>query len=326
MARMLITGAAGFIGERLTRALVAAGDVGGADGVRRPITSLCLVDRRPPSPPPPAGMNIQTLAGDLSDGGFIADLAARDWDGIFHLAASLTLEAEREDGPAHAVNVEALRRLIEEARHRPRLIFASSIAVFGGTLPDTVDDTTPPAPETSYGTHKAMAELLIADASRKGRVDGRALRLPIVLTRPGAPSPAISDRVAAIVRDVLAGRDLAVPLAPETVIPVASVGSVVRSLIALHDLPPENLPARRFMNMPALSVSVAEMIEALKRMRTEGSDARIAFSPDEHMQAIVDGWPRRFVSRTASALGIGADRDFETLVRDYLDNGAGGGR
>lgn len=293
---MLITGADGFLGRRLTQALVA-----------RPNSDLTLVDRV-------AVDRSGILLGDLTDPAFVDHLAAQRFDSIFHLAASLTLDAEQDPAAAYAANVEPLRRLIDRSPGT-RIVFTSSIAVFGGALPDRVDDTIRSAPTTTYGAHKAINELLLADASRRGRIDGRALRLPIVLTRPGAPTPAVSDRVAAILREPLAGRDTICPLVPETRIPVASAGAVAAALVALHDLPAELLPESRVLNLPSLTVRVADMIAAVER---RGAAGRVTLAPDPALQAIVDGWPKQFVSEIATRLGLHADADLDALIEDHL--------
>lgn len=205
------------------------------------------------------------------------------------------------------------------AKAKPRFVFTSSIAVFGGTIPESVDDHLRPTPATTYGTHKAIVELLLADASRTGRVDGRSLRLPIVLIRPGAGTPAISDRVAAIVREPLAGRDVVCPLTPETCIPVASAAAVARALIDLHNLSADTLPPSRAMNLPSLTVSIAEMLDVIERRRLAGARVgRVTFMQDAAVQAIVDGWPKRFVSANASRLGLCSDPDFATIVTSHL--------
>ena len=294
--RILITGAAGFLGRRLARVLLA-----------QPGRSLTLVDRVALDHP-------AALAGDLTDPAFIDRLAAERFDSVFHLAASLTLEAEQDPAAAYTVNVEPLRRLIDRSPGT-KIVFTSSIAVFGGVLPDVVDDAVRAAPTTTYGAHKAINELLLADASRRGCIDGRTLRLPIVLTRPGAPTPAVSDRVAAILREPLAGADTACPLLPGTRIPVASAGAVAAALVRLHDLPGELLPGSRAMNLPSLTVSVAEMIAAVER---RGAAGRIALVHDQALQAIVDGWPRQFASAAATRLGLHADADLDALIEDHL--------
>lgn len=317
MTRVLITGAAGFLGRRLTRSLLRAGSLTDREGSRRPISQLCLADIVDVPAPEADGIAVEPRKGDLADPAFVAALARDGFDSLFHLASYLTLHAEQDPAAAYAVNVEALRRLIDGAEGCPKLVFTSSIAIFGGPLPDTVGDEVAPAPQTTYGSHKAINELLIADYSRHGRIDGRALRLPIVLTRPGAPQPAVSDRVAGIVREPLRGLDLAAPLAPETPVPIVSAGAAVAALAKLHDLPAEALPAKRAFNLPALTVTVAEMAAAVKRRGATGS---IGYAPDPKMQAIVDGWPTRFVSDQADRLGIAPDADLDALISDHLDH------
>ncbi|CAG9168549.1 NAD-dependent epimerase/dehydratase family protein [Cupriavidus respiraculi] len=316
--RVLITGAAGFIGSALREALYEAGRLNNAEGKAEPIDTLWLADRAPTPASPHAPFATRGLAGDLGDPAFVRELAALQADSVFHLAASLTLDAERDAASAYAVNVEALRGLIDQAIRRPRLVFASSIAVFGGALPDVVDDRMRAAPDTTYGTHKAIAELLLADETRKGRIDGRALRLPIVLIRPGSPTPTVSDRIAALVREPLAGRDAVCGLRADTRLPVASAHAVARALIALHDLPRDALPHGGAMNLPALTVSVADMVAAVGRHGGAAAAARIRHAPDPELQRIVDGWPREFVSCRATGLGLRADASIDEIVARHL--------
>jgi nucleoside-diphosphate-sugar epimerase len=316
--RVLITGAAGFLGKALTTALLARGALCDAQGVSRPITELLLADRAPVIVSNVGPIGVQALAGDLADATFVDALAQRRCDAIFHLAASLTLDAEQDAAAAYAVNVDAIRRLIEAGAAQAKLVFVSSIAVFGGVLPDVVDDTLRAAPATTYGTHKAIVELLLADYSRRGQVDARSLRLPIVLVRDGAPSPTVSDRVAAIVREPLAGRDVDCGLRPDTAIPVASSQAVAAALIALHDVPADDLPHGRALNLPALTVRVADMARAVERHGRHVPVGRIRFVPDPALQRIVDGWPSGFVSAHASRLGLQADASFDDLLTAYL--------
>jgi D-erythronate 2-dehydrogenase len=319
--RVLVTGAGGFIGSQLVRALLARGTLGG-----RPLSSLVLADAAPVSLRHDGPIAIRTECGDVSDGAFIRQLLEGGVDSIFPLAATLTTEAEADFGKGLRVNVLALVHLLEFLRtlgQRPRLVFASSIAAFGGALPDTVDDSVAHVPQTSYGTHKAIAELLINDYSRHGLIDGRALRLPVVLTRPGAPSPAVSDRVAAIVREPLMGRDLACPFDPATRMPVASVQRVAQALVALHDLPAAAFGDSRAMNLPALSVTVAEMLASVERLRGTRTLGKVTFAPDARLQAIVDGWPKRFVSERASRHGLRADTSFDEVIRSFLESQEG---
>jgi nucleoside-diphosphate-sugar epimerase len=316
--RVLITGAAGFIGTALRAALCEVGQLRHADCAAERIDTLWLADRVAAPVRPGEALTTRTLIGDMADPGFVQTLSALQADTIFHLAASLTLDAERDAGAAYAVNVESLRGLAERATRRPKLVFTSSIAVFGGALPRIVDDGLRCEPDTSYGSHKAIAELLLADYSRKGVVDGRALRLPIVLIRPGSPTPSVSDRIAAIVREPLAGRDAVCGLTPDTRLPVASAQAVARALIALHDLPRSALPHGGAMNLPALTVSVADMVAAVRRHGGAAAVARLRHEPDPALQRIVDGWPQEFVSARATELGLRSDASFDDIVARYL--------
>lgn len=316
--RILITGAAGFIGMALQRALVHRGSLSDASGILRPIDELVLADRAQVRLTGQASFLRTVLRGDVGDTGFVAELAAQGADSVFHLAASLTLETEQDEGTAYRVNVEALRQLIAGPRRSPRLVLASSIAAFGGVLPHTVEDGHRLEPDTTYGTHKAISELLLADGSRRGLVDGRALRLPIVLIREGASSPAISDRVAAIVREPLAGRETVCGLSPETLLPVASAHAVAEALIAVHELAPSQLPHGRAMNLPALTCSVGGMVDTLRRLGGTATADRVRFEPDASMQRIVDSWPRVFASAHASTLGLRSDASFDAIVEAYL--------
>jgi nucleoside-diphosphate-sugar epimerase len=321
--RVIVTGTSGFLGRRLAEALTAHGSLAGSDGRPRAITELVLVDRVPQPAPAAIGMTVRAIAGDMTDPALLDRLGREGFDSLFHLAASLTLEAERDPDRAWAVNVDPLRRLIAGAWGRPRVVFTSSIAVFGGTLPDSVDEDVRPAPLTSYGTHKAVNDLLLADASRHGRIDGRSLRLPIVLVRPGAPVPAISDQVAAIVREPLAGRPTVSRFDPDRALPVASAGAVVRALIALHETPETELPEGRAVHLPGLGVTPRDMVAALARRAGEAAAALVREEPDAAVQTIVAGWPRIFASRHAAQLGIAADAAFDAVIADHLADLAG---
>ena len=322
--RVLVTGAGGFVGGRLVSALLNELALTRAGGDAEQISELILTDRTD------AGLGafsgnprVRVEIGDFCEAEFRRALFVKRIDSIFHLAATLTTEAEADFARGLQVNLLGVIDLLEDCRsggHRPRFIYPSSIAAFGGPLPDRVDDKVPQTPQTSYGTAKAVAELLINDYSRHGFVDGRVLRLPFVLIRPGAPNPSVSDRVASIVREPLHGMDVACPLDPETKIPVASVRCIAAALIKLHEVPADRFGHTRAMNLPSLTVTVAEMIEALDGFDYPGPRGKVRWERNDQLQAIVDGWPNCVVSEEASRLGIRSDASFTEILRAYVED------
>ena len=322
--KVLITGAAGFIGGHVVSALLARGRLRDADGEERAVEEIVLADAvQPPARATAGPVPIRAVTGDFRDPDFPSRLLEGGVDSVFHLAAALTIDAETDFERGMEVNVLGLVRLLEACRalpRAPRLVFASSMAAFGGPLPETVDDTVVQTPQTSYGAHKSIGELLLNDYARRGYVDARALRLPVVMTRPGAPTPTVSDRIAAIVREPLLGRDVACPLAESTRMPLASVQRVAQALLAVHDLPRSAFGHTRAMNLPALTASVGDLIAAVRRRLPAGGTGRIEVRPDPQLQAIVDGWPSGFVSARASANGIGADASVDDVVEAFLED------
>lgn len=312
MTHVLVTGAAGFLGQRLVAALLKQGHLGG-----RAISRITLADRHLPDQPHPDKIEVNRCEGDLADRAYLATLAAGGFDTMFHFASLLTIEAERNPALAWDVSVDALRHLIETSKNAPKVIYASSIAIFGGELPDEVGDDIAPLPQTTYGMQKAICELLIADYARLGKIDGRCLRLPIVVTRPGMPGTAVSDRVAGLLREPLNGQDLTAPFAPDTPLPIVSAGAAIAAFLKLHDLPADALPPKRAFNLPALTVSANEIAAAATR---KGATGKVTYAPDEQVQRIVDSWPRHFTSAAAARLGIGPDADIDAVIDDFLNH------
>ncbi|MCC5978035.1 MAG: NAD-dependent epimerase/dehydratase family protein [Salinarimonas sp.] len=319
--RVLITGAFGLIGRRLTREIISRGSLTDSAGRAHAIKELLLVDRAVPSALPAAPFAVTARAGDMCGEGFLVEIMAFRADSIFHLAASLTVEAERDLALGWAANLHLPLRMLEALRlgeQRAKFIYTSSIAVFGGDLPAVVADDHVQNPQTSYGTAKAMTERLLHDYSRHGFVDARSLRLPIVVIRPGAPTGAVSDLISALAREPLAGRGVTAPLEAETPFPIVSVGQAARNLVALHDAPQSAFPGSRAVNQPALSVSVADFVDALARIAGEDAARRVNVAPDPAITRIVAGWPRGFVTRHALGEIITADDSLDTILAAYI--------
>jgi nucleoside-diphosphate-sugar epimerase len=313
--RILIIGAAGMLGRKLSERLIADGTLG-TDA----ISALGLADVT-------GGAGV--VAADLAEPGVAAGLIAERPEVIFHLAAVVSGEAEDDFNQGYRVNLDATRHLLEALRlagpgYTPRLVFSSSIAVFGPPMPEVIADDQPTTPATSYGTQKAIAELLLADYTRRGFLDGVALRLPTICVRPGAPNLAASGFFSNIVREPLHGRPAVLPVSPEVrhwfASPRAAVGFLLHG--ATMDTAPLGL--RRALTMPGLSATVAEELEALRRVGGEEAVALIRTEPDETIARIVDGWPRAFDVRRASALGFAAERSFDDIVRVYVEDEMGG--
>jgi nucleoside-diphosphate-sugar epimerase len=321
--RILVTGAAGMIGRKLCDRLAAEGAIAG-----QPIASAHFVDVSAPTPPAAARFPITCEAIDLASATAAATIVAARPDVVFHLAAVVSGEAESDFDKGYAVNLDATRRLFEAVRHerdlsggayRPRLIYASSIAVFGAPFPETIDDDFLAAPLTSYGAQKAIVELLIADYSRRAVFDGVALRLPTVVVRPGPANRAASGFFSSIIREPLSGREAILP-APETTrlwcaSPRAAVGFFVHA--AALDL--NRLGSRRSLTMPGFSTTVGEQIEALRRFGGDAAVRLIRRQADESSARIVSGWPGRFEAKRALALGFAAESSFDEIIRVYLE-------
>jgi len=323
---VLIFGAAGMVGRKLTEHLAHSGRLGGSE-----VTALTLLDAVPAEKPAGFSGKLATASLDIAEPGAAARALAARPDVVFHLAAIVSGEAEADFDKGYRINLDGTRHILEAIRqegikspYRARLVFASSIAVFGAPFPERIGDEFFNTPLTSYGTQKAMSELLLGDYSRRGFLDGIAIRLPTICIRPGKPNKAASGFFSNILREPLAGQEAVLPV-PDTVrhwhaSPRAAVGFLTHA--ATMDL--AAMGARRALTMPGLSATVAEQIEALRRAAGEKAVRLIRREPDPVIAKIVEGWPRNFDARRAVQLGFRADASFDEIVRIHIDEELGG--
>jgi len=317
--KILITGGAGFLGKRLAAALMARGTVALRPGEAQQIRELTLVDTV--AGEPSADPRVRVVAGDISDRALLDRLIDSETSAIFHLAAIVSGMAEAEFDIGMRINLDATRSLLEVCRargHRPRIVFTSSVAVYGGHLPDVVTDESVVNPQTSYGTQKAIGELLINDYTRKGFVDGRALRLPTVSVRPGRPNAAASSFASGIIREPLNGEDAICPVDDGTRVLLISPRTVTECLIAGLELPGDAFGAKRVVNLPGLSMSVGEMIAALQRVAGKDVAMRVRRQRDERISRFMTGWPGAWDNTRARAMGFPADENFDDVIREHI--------
>ena len=321
---VLIIGAAGMVGTKLTARLVKDGKIGG-----RPINTMTLVDIVQPAKPADAPFKVHAEAADLSAPGAAAMLIMPRPDVIFHLAAIVSGEAEANFEKGYRVNLDGTRNLFEAVRgfgdrFCPRIVFTSSIAVFGAPFPEAIGDEFFTTPLTSYGTQKAIDELLLADYTRRGFMDGVGIRLPTICVRPGKPNKAASGFFSNIIREPLAGHEAVLPVDEGVRHWHASPRSAVNFLIHAATIDGRTVGPRRTLTMPGLSVTVGEQIEALRKVAGEAVVRRIRREPDPTIMRIVEGWPRNFDPQRAPALGFRAETSFEEIIRIHIEDELGG--
>jgi D-erythronate 2-dehydrogenase len=324
--RVAITGAAGMIGRKLTERLVADGGLG-ASAIR----SLSLYDVVEPSLPAKWAGSVDSIAVDLGAPGSADVVVAGRPDLIFHLAAVVSGEAEADFEKGYRVNLDGTRQLLEAIRrahladgYLPRLVFTSSIAVYGAPLPDPIPDDFPTTPRTSYGTQKAICELLLTDFTRRGFVDGVGIRLPTICIRPGRPNLAASGFFSSILREPLIGREAVLPVPDDVRHWFASPRSAVGFLVRASRIDSDLLGPDRTLAMPGVSATVGEQIEALRRAAGDRADALIRREPDETITRMVSGWAPRLDARRARELGFTADASMDEIIRAHVEDELGG--
>ncbi len=324
--KVLILGGAGMLGRKLAERLARDGRIGSNE-----VSSLTLYDVVEPQKPAGAKFPVATLTGDLPADGETDKLVASRPDVIFHLAAIVSGEAEQDFDKGYRINLQgtmnlldSIRRAYADAQKKPRLVFTSSIAVFGAPFPERIPDEFFTTPLTSYGTQKAIGELLLADYTRKGLLDGVGIRLPTICVRPGKPNKAASGFFSNIIREPLAGHEAVLPVSEDVMHWHASPRAAVGFLLHAASIDGARLGNRRNLSMPGLAVTVGEQIEALRKVAGEKVVARIRREPDPFVQGIVAGWPRNFETRRSIELGFVAERSFEDIIRVHLDDELGG--
>lgn len=316
---ILILGAAGMVGRKLTAKLVANGTLRG-----EAITKLTLVDIVKPAKPEGFTGKIKTKAIDITSRKAIDKLIAKRPEVIFHLAAIVSGEAEANFDKGYAINLQGTQHLFEAIRHEkdycPRLVFTSSIAVFGAPFPQKIGDEFFTTPLTSYGTQKAIGELLLSDYSRKGILDGVGIRLPTICVRPGLPNAAASGFFSNIIREPLVGKEAILPVSETVMHWHASPRAAVNFLLHAAEMDTTPLGARRALTMPGLAATVAEQIEALREIAGEAAVKLIKHEPNETIIKIVSGWPQQFNAKRATALGFKAEKSFKEIIQAHIED------
>ena len=318
---VLITGGAGLLGIRLAQRLLQRGMLIGADGAAQTVTRITLLDI---VAAPAALLNdtrVVSVVGDICDPACVQTVLTPQTQSVFHLAAVVSGQAEADFDLGMRINLDATRLLLERARsngNRPRFVFTSSVAVFGGALPARVPDECTPQPQSSYGMQKVLGELLVNEYTRRGFIDGRALRMPTVCVRPGAPNKAASSFASGIIREPLNGIDAVCPVSPETVMWLASPTTAIDHLVHGHEIDGSAFGGTRIVSLPGLSTTVRNMADALQRVAGATVAERIRWQPDAAIERIVNSWPGDFITARADAMGFSHDINFDDIVRAYV--------
>ncbi|MBC3336092.1 D-erythronate dehydrogenase [Pseudomonas proteolytica] len=316
---ILVTGAAGFLGRRLIEALLLRGSLTDRTGQSRPIEQIVAFDMVELT-----GINdprVKVVCGDIANAHVLERLIDANTDSIFHLAAVVSSQAEADFELGMRINFSATQHMLERVRQLgtcPKWVMTSSVAVFGGQLPEQVPDNQVWAPQSSYGTQKAMNDLLLADYSRRAFVDGRSLRMPTIVVRPGKPNLAASSFASGIIREPLSGQTSVCPVPLDTRLWLMSPAQAIRNLIHGHELGSEQLTEGRVINMPGLSITVERMIEALRQTAGAQVAERIRLEPNQAIERIVGSWPGAFCAAYSRDLGFTADERFTDVIEQFI--------
>ncbi len=322
---VVITGGTGMLGRRLALRLLAADELVGPSGRTEPLKRLILIDAFEPAEPPPDDPRVEIVKADICDPAVARRVIDDSVDSVFHFAAVVSGGAEADFDLGYQVNLDGARNVFEACRASagtPRLVFTSSLAVYGG-FRDIVDDT-PLTPQTSYGAQKAAGELMVNDYSRKGFFDGRSLRLPTIVVRPGKPNKAASGFASSILREPLQGDTVNCPVTSETRMLILSPRRAVQAFIDVHNADADRLGFRRGVMMNGISPSIGEMVAALREIAGDKVADRISWEPDQQIQWMVDSWPWFADGVRARDLGFEADGSIEEVIQSFIDDELGG--
>jgi len=327
---IVITGGCGFLGSRLARTLLARGHVSLAGAAPQPIKSVTLADRSPPPADLAADPRVRFAGGDLNEQLTDGVIPGQGADLLFHLAAAVSGECEADFNLGMRSNLDATRALLDGCRKlgtRPTVVFVSSLAVFGNlpghALPEVIEDFTLPTPQSSYGIQKFIGEQLVADYARKGFIRGRSVRPMTVSVRPGRPNGAASSFLSGMIREPLAGEKAACPVPASTQVAISSPGRTVEGMIRAAEATDAEWGPLTAINLPALRTTVGEMAAALERVAGKEAGALLDWTPDPAIMRLVETWPGNVAFARAAGLGLGADPDFESVVRNYISENPG---
>lgn len=321
LMRVLITGGAGFLGSKLIDALLSRAKLVNRHGALSEIREIVLFDASPEYPGDDP--RVRRVQGSVRDFDQVSGVIDDETDSVFHLAAVVSGEAETDFDKGMEVNLRGSLNVLEACRrldHAPRVVFTSSVAAFGGDLPETVTDDTERTPQSSYGTQKVIGELLLNDFSRKGFVDGRGLRLPTICVRPGKPNRAASGFASGMIREPVNGEPSVCPVDPSLPVWVMSPRTAIVNLVYAHELPAAAFGHQRVLNLQGLTVSAGQILEALRKVCGDEVADRVEWRRDPAVEAVVTTWPGRFDSTRARALGFQTDTDFETIIHHHLED------
>jgi nucleoside-diphosphate-sugar epimerase len=322
--KVVITGGAGFLGQRLAARILEQGSLFAPSGERQAVSELLLFDSRIPPELTFTDKRIKMLEGDIADPATVARLIDCPDIAVFHLASVVSAGAEQDFELAMRVNLDGHRYLLDalaSLRSRPRYVFTSSLAVYGGDdALREVDDPTRHIPQTTYGMTKAIGELLVNDYTRKGFIDGRSARLGFVIVRPGAPNRAASGFASGVLREPLNGEDYVCPVPFTTKVAATGYRTVIEGLLALHAVDGNKLGADRALNLRTRTVTVGEMIESLRRVARDRKLGAISEQPDPFVLKVISAWPEQMHATRAAALGFPQDESIDSIIREYIND------